>query len=160
MNTRFAIPLLCAAAIAFACGPLARSSASARTPAPHKSATSKKKAPVTQPLASSLAVRVGPTVAFELRVANATDKEVELTFPSGQTHDITVVDASGAVVWQWSADRFFTQSLQNRSISPRDTTTFDGEWTPPAGVHGPLTAVATMTDEGRQAEARASFVLP
>jgi intracellular proteinase inhibitor BsuPI len=170
MNTRFAIPLLCAAAIAFACGPRVHTSSlqTAATPV-GKSATraTAKPAPARRHAAvpvgsitSALDVRVGDQVQFALRVANPSDQSLELTFPSGATHDFAVLDSAGKTMWRWSAGRLFTQSLQNRTIDARDSETFDGEWTPPANYHGKLTAVATLAAADHPVETRAEFTLP
>jgi hypothetical protein len=171
MNTRFAIPLLCAAAIAFACGPRVHTSSlqTAAAPATTRSASKSaaKPAPVRRHAAvpvgsvtSALDVRVGEQVQFALRVANPSDQSLELTFPSGATHDFAVLDSAGAVLWRWSTGRLFTQSLQNRTIDARDSETFDGEWTPPANYHGKLTAVATLAAADHPVETRAEFTLP
>jgi hypothetical protein len=165
MNTRFAIPLLCAAAIAFACGPRVHTSSlqTAATPATQSTArpaARRHSAPPVGSITSALDVQVGEQVQFALRVTNPSDQSLELTFPSGATHDFAVLDSAGGVLWRWSAGRLFTQSLQNRTIDARDTATFDGEWTPPANYHGKLVAVATMAAADHPVETRAEFTLP
>ena len=164
MNTRFAIPLLCAAAIAFACGPRVHSSSlqTAATPARHDAPVrAKRKSNVPAgSLTSALDVQVGERVQFALRVANPSDQSLELTFPSGATHDFAVLDSAGGVLWRWSSGRLFTQSLQNRTIDAGEAATFDGEWTPPAGYHGKLVAVATLAAADHRVETRAAFALP
>ena len=98
MPNRVIPALLCAAAIAFACGPHARGSAhsvaTAAAPQPH-SRTPAKDRPV---LATSLNVRVADEVAFTMHLTNSGPKLLELTFPSGQTHDFAVLDPAGREV--------------------------------------------------------------
>ena len=53
---------------------------------------------------------------FALRVTNETKKHVELSFPSGQTHEFVVVDSVGREVWRWSSTRLFTQAVQNKLL--------------------------------------------
>ena len=56
-------------------------------------------------LAASLDVTVGETVKFAFHVTNSSAKRVELRFPSGQTHDLIVLDPQGREVWRWSSGR-------------------------------------------------------
>ena len=75
-------------------------------------------------------VRVAPSftvtvehksLRFALDVTNPTKKDVELTFPDGQTHDFVVLDSVGREVYRWGEGRMFTQSVQNRTIDGGDT---------------------------------------
>ena len=75
-------------------------------------------------------VRVAPSftvsvehksIRFALDIANPTKKDVELTFPDGQTHDFVVLDSVGREVYRWGAGRMFTQSVQNRTIDGGET---------------------------------------
>ena len=159
MNNRVIPALLCAAAIAFACGPHPQGTAqSVATAAPRVATRSsaKKKAPV---IATSLETRVGERVRFTLNVTNRGPKLVELTFPSGQTHDFSVIDADGREVWRWSRDRMFTQSLQNRQIPVTETASFQEEM-PTAGMHGTYTVVASLESANHPAVERQTFTLP
>jgi len=154
MLSRFAVPLLCAAAIALACGPRANSAAETTT-----AATPVKRKPNEPVLATSLDVKVQEGVALSLHVTNNDRKRVELQFPSGQTHDFVVLDASGAEVWRWSSGRLFTQALQNRVLEPHESTAFSETWDA-AGRHGTFTAVATLTSANFPLETRVEFTLP
>ena len=112
MNTRLIISLLCAGALAFACGPRSRS----ETPvalataqpvrrhllhrrriaptAPHRSSAASKAHAVK--LDSRLKVDVAQhDVRFALNVTNVGGKHAELNFPSGQSYDFVVVDSIG-----------------------------------------------------------------
>lgn len=162
MNNRVIPALLCAAAIAFACGPhpqgTAQSVAAAATATtvPVRQRPSSKPGPV---IATSLDTRVGERVRFALNVTNRGPKMLELTFPSGQTHDFAVVDAAGREVWRWSRDRMFTQSLQNRQLAARETASFEEEM-PAAGLHGTYTVVATLASANHPVLERQTFTLP
>src|SRR5690606_21497429 len=94
MYSRYVVPLLCASALAFACGPRSHR---ADVPA---SADLVAADTTDDGLAASLDVRTGDEVEFALRLTNATDRRVELAFPSGQTHEIVVFDAAGREVWR------------------------------------------------------------
>jgi intracellular proteinase inhibitor BsuPI len=111
-------------------------------------------------LTSSTDVTVtGDDVRFVLHVTNGTAKKLELTFPSGQTHDIIIVDAAGSEVWRWSTGQMFTQALRNQPLDPNASLTYSMRWRRPK-VHGPLTAVATLTSTNYPLESRATFALP
>lgn len=152
METRVIIPLLGAAALAFACGPWSnREQSVAAAPTVHHSRHNAR-------VASSLDVTVGRRINFALNVTNNTDKMVELRFPSGQTHDFMVLDSAGKVVWRWSTGRMFTQALQNKTVHSDETVTFEDAWD---GVHrrGAYTAVARLISENHPVERRVAFVV-
>ena len=132
MNVRnLLIPLLCLGAVAFACGPRSHSEASlvsvnlatavAAPPVVNRAKKTPKK---------EQQVRVAPNftisvehkvIRFALDVTNPTKKDVELTFPDGQTHDFIVLDSVGREVYRWGEGRMFTQSVQNRTIDGGET---------------------------------------
>src|SRR6476659_842003 len=90
--SRVAIALLCAGALAFACGPRthseAASTASLATAAPVVQQGSSRPHNDGAPLASRLEIKVEQhAVQFALHVTNAGHKHVELAFPNGQTHE-------------------------------------------------------------------------
>ena len=148
MLSRFAVPVLCVAAIVFACAPRPHSAESRSfdaaslstrgvmpSPAPKKKP--KPEELERQPLASSLDVAVAPTkdarvgeVRFALHVTNRADKNLELMFPSGQTHEFIVTDETGHEVWRWSEGRMFTQALQSKLLAGTETTTYAESWQP------------------------------
>ena len=135
MSSRILIPILCLGAVAFACGPRAHNEASAPRKDSVALAASKT---VTEPVAmqqgtvrsgrkngkveAELFVRAnGAEISLALLVVNNTKKTVELTFPSGQTHDFVVVDSSGREVWRWARGRMFTQTLRNKLLGGGET---------------------------------------
>lgn len=149
MPTRFIPLVVLSAALAFACGPRARSN----------EATAHAKGTPGHPVVSSLDVRVDGGVSFALHVTNQASKSLELTFPDGQTHDIVVIDGVGREVWRWSQGRLFTQALQNRVIAHSETVSYEGEWSP-RDTHGTFTAVASLRSENHPVEQRVQFTLP
>jgi hypothetical protein len=111
-------------------------------------------------LASTMDVTVtGEDVHFTMRITNNSTKKLELTFPSGQTHDVVVLDAVGGEVWRWSTGQMFTQALRNQPLDPHASLTYSMRWRTPR-AHGPLTAVATLTSTNFPLESRAPFSLP
>jgi hypothetical protein len=150
MSTRLVPLLLLAAAVAFACGPRLHSKESA--PGHRRSAD----APA---IGASLDVTVKDRVDFALRVTNNADKRLELNFPSGQTHDIVVLDQAGQEVWRWSQGRMFTQALQNRVLASDETLSYKASWSSEA-KHGTFVAVASLRSENHPIEQRVRFTLP
>lgn len=186
MLSRYAVPVLCAAAIVFACarphsadstpaagvlaGTPAAGAASAATVAP-SSGTRVSKAMREEiehhPLASSLDVSVrgagaSPSereVRFALHVINRADKKVELLFPSGQTHDFVVRDEAGREVWRWSEGRMYTQAVQSRLLDGEESATYEETWSP--GAHrGRFSVAAELRSSNHVVQQVAEFVLP
>lgn len=69
------------------------------------------------------------TGTFRLTAANGTEpgtwqatlrvelpESIRLRFPSSQEYEVRLRDASGAIVWTWSADKLFLQQVQDRLI--------------------------------------------
>lgn len=146
MNTRLLITLLCAGAVAIACGTFTRSdsgTAEARTPAQRTTVpTTTRETPRVD---GKFAVRIEPhALNFALVVSNASRKQVELAFPNGQQYDFAVLDSVGREVYRWGAGRMFTQSLRNTLIDGNDTMQVDErvEMTLPRGKY---LAVATLS---------------
>ncbi|ODT00632.1 MAG: hypothetical protein ABS52_18155 [Gemmatimonadetes bacterium SCN 70-22] len=110
-------------------------------------------------MASSFDVQLGSAVTFALHVTNNASKRLELTFPSGLTHDIVVMDTVGREVWRWSQGRLFTQTLQNKVLDTDETVSYSAEWTPQR-AHGTYIAVASLKSENHPVEQRVRFSLP
>jgi hypothetical protein len=147
MRSRLVYALIIAAGFAFSCGRrshTAEPSGNARNSGP--------------PVASSLNVRVNSEVSFAFHITNNAAKRLELTFPSGQTHDIAVLDSVGREVWRWSEGRLFTQALQNRVLEASETVTYEASWRPPRAGH--FTAVASLRSVSHPLEQRLEFNLP
>jgi hypothetical protein len=165
MPSRILIALLCAGALAFACGPRthseAASTASLATAAPvTQQGSALRTAKKANTVSSVFDVRVQPDgVEFALRITNDAKKHIELSFPSGQTHDFVVVDSLGREVWRWGATRMFTQGVQNKLLSGGESMRIAEEWEKPP-VHGKYVAVASLHSSNFPVEERVEFVLP
>ncbi len=149
MRSRLVVALVISAAVLYACGPRS-----------HAAETPNRKSGTSGPLvASSLDVAVGDQVEFVLHVTNKAQKRLELTFPSGQTYDVTVLDSLGREVWRWSEGRMFTQALQNKVLESDETMSVQVEWQP-ATLKGSFVAVASLRSENHPLERRVPFSLP
>lgn len=149
--------MLCAGALALACGPLARSN---EAPRQDTTVAVTPDAPADQrALARSVNVSVSEDVTFSLHLTNWLERRAELTFPNGQTHDFYVLDSTGREIWRWSTGRMFTQAMQKRSIGSRETLSFDERWVP-AGRTGDFTAVGVLLSSTHPIEDRVPFTLP
>lgn len=170
MNTRLIISLLCAGALAFACGPRSRSEATSLASALPVRITSKaterptRHASVNTKLEPKLKSKLNVDVAnrevhFALNVANVGAKHVELSFPSGKSYDFVVVDSIGRQVWQWSNGHMFTQGVQNKQLGAGDAMEVAEAWKNrmPAGHY---TAIATLNSSNFPVEQRVDFVVP
>ena len=159
MKSRFLITLLCIGAVAFACGPRARSDAksasagstalaSARTVSQQGAPRAARQPDAKTPITASLRVSSEATaIRLALQVVNSGKKTVELTFPSGQTHDFVIVDSLGREVWRWAEGRLFTQALQNKLLSRGESLDMSETWAAPTLKAGRYTAVATVKSE-------------
>jgi hypothetical protein len=159
-----AIAVLCAGALAFACGPRthseAASTASLATAAPVLQQGATHARGDGAPLASRLDVKVERgTVHFDLHVTNQSKKHIELAFPNGQTHEFVVVDSIGREQWRWSASRLFTQTVRNELLSSGETMRVGEQWQHPT-QHGKYTVIATLNSTNFPVQERAEFVLP
>ncbi len=153
MKGRITFGLICAAVLAFACGP--RPSTGDGANATH---AARAKIPANGPtLVSTLDVKVKNGVALVFKVMNAGQKRIEVNFPSGKTHEVVVLDSLGREVYRWSNGRMFTQSLQNRVLHASDTLDYDAVWRDaPAGRY---TAIATLASQNFPVQQKTEFVV-
>lgn len=80
---------------------------------------------------AALDAEVGPDeVTFVVTVTNAGTEPVDLTFPTGQTVDVTV-RRGGDVVWRWSDTRVFTQMTRSVTFDAGESRTYEASWTDP-----------------------------
>ncbi len=149
MLSRITVPLLAAAVLIFACGPRSQPSLVAARPAVSADSAVVADVRVDAPAGTR-------TVRFALSIANGTGKRVELTFPSGQTHDFVVLDATGREVWRWSDGRMFTQLMRSRLLDVRDVVTYDEQWPAPPSA-GRYTLVALLRSDSHPVEKRVPF---
>jgi hypothetical protein len=160
-SSRLLLWIAGAGALALACGPHVASNEGANA-----TETIREGAPAADsasPLATSLNVSLdksdAQSVTLTLNITNASDKRVELTFPSGQTHDFVVLDSAGTVVWKWSEGRLFTQAMQNKLLTSRESAKFEETWNA-AKAQGRFTAVATLRSSNYPIEEKLEFTLP
>lgn len=149
MLARITVPLLAAAVLIFACGPRSQPSAVAARPSIFADSAVVADVRVEAPVGAR-------SVRFALSVANGTGKRVELTFPTGQTHDFVVLDVTGREVWRWSDGRMFTQLMQNKLLDVRDVVTYDENWAAPPSA-GRYTLVAVLRSDSHPVEKRVEF---
>jgi len=143
------VALALSAASLTACGPRSRTAEPAAT----------KRVAGGPPVASSLDVQLQDDVSFAFHITNHADKRLELTFPNGLTHDISVVDERGREVWRWSEGRLYTQTLQNHILDADETLSYRAAWRPET-LHGTFTAVASLRSDNYPLEQRVRFTLP
>lgn len=169
MNTRLIISLLCAGALAFACGPRseapttlaaalpvhAKDIKAAFTPSPRKNNTAAK---ADARLDSRLDVSVARSdIHLALDVRNVGGKHAELTFPSGHTYDFVVVDSVGKEVWRWSRRHMFTSGIQNKTLGAGESIELAEIWK--EAKPGRYTAIATLRSSNYPVEQRVEFVM-
>jgi hypothetical protein len=95
-------------------------------------------------------------VTLELMVKNISPAPVQIDFDSAQQYDFIVRSfASGAVVWQWSANKSFGQSLGSRTLAPGETVVFSEPWN--AAAAGNYLIQALLTSRSHRAAASASI---
>lgn len=150
MDKRLTVALLVVASIVYACSP--------RSHAAERSARHTSEQPMTTTgIEARVDVTTSPTVTFMLELTNRSGKMMELQFPSAQTHDFAVLDESGKRVWQWSAERMFTQVISTATLSKNAQLTFTEEWRD--AKPGAYTLVATTTSASHPVEERIGFTI-
>lgn len=149
MNGRVSFVMLVVAVLAFACTRSRSGESLSATRASHKVHGAS--------VASSADVRVDTDVHFALHVHNDGDKKVEVNFPSGQTHDIAVLDEHGRQVWRWSDGRLFTAAYTNKVLRSDDTLSFSESWSSPP--KGNYTAVVRLISANYPQEQRVQFAV-
>ena len=97
----------------------------------------------------------GADVRFSLNVVNATRKNVEVNFASGQAYDFVVVDSVGREVWRWSTGRIFTQSVRNNLLGKGESIDAAETWSP--AQPGKFTAIAKLTSSNYPVEEKVVF---
>jgi hypothetical protein len=110
-------------------------------------------------LVSSLSVEAGDSVRLTLQVTNATAGPVTLAFVSGQSYDFAVL-RGGETLWQWSANKRWSQALRDETLAAGETRTYTETWVPDSPVRGEFTARAWLTSSSHPVESTATFRLP
>lgn len=132
--------------LAFACTPRPRSADGSTALTPR----------IESALAVNTQANAG-AVRFDFSVTNGGGGKVEMHFPTGQTHDLVVLDTLGREVWRWSKGRMFTQLIQNKILRNADTLAFDDSWK--NAPRGQYVAVARLASENYPIEQRTTFVV-
>src|SRR5262249_13258963 len=57
-----------------------------------------------------------PLLTARITLRNTTEQPVELEFPSAQKFDLVLRNDQGEIVFQWSADKTFVQSVQQEEV--------------------------------------------
>lgn len=123
MNSRLIITLLCAGAVALACGRFTRNDTpAAQAKSPARTTATLAAVKEVPKLNGDFALRIEPrALNFAFVLTNESKKQVELAFPNGQQYEFAVLDSVGREVYRWSAGRMFTQSVRNATIDGNDT---------------------------------------
>lgn len=171
MNTRVFIPVLCIGAVVFACGPRAREdaavkqsgvaiAATTRAPQPRTATRSTARDERATPIDAELFVNAqDASVRLALYVENTGKKSVELTFPTGQTHDFVVLDTLGRELWRWSRDRMFTQTLRNRLLGRGETLNVEETWQSATLAPGTYVARAVLKSQNYPVQQEKRFTV-
>lgn len=69
----------------------------------------------------------GEPVVVRLRVTNVASSAIAITTYTGQQSDL-IVRQRGALIWQWSHDKAFTQVVREATMPPGETLTFAWTW--------------------------------
>lgn len=101
-------------------------------------------------LETSLAVSVGATVEFRLRVVNAGDTPIELTFPDACRADFAVLE-EGTEIWRYSDGRAFEQSTYEAELMPGESAAFEQTWPDSRPGHFTAEAVLRALESGQVA---------
>ena len=169
MNSRLIITLLCAGAVAFACGPRSHPEAPVALASAVPVRTTPQTPRITRKSTTHAEVKIvsqfdvqtkGRDAQFALTIKNVGNKHAELDFANGQRYDFVVIDSAGREVWQWSSGRMFTQIVQNKQLGSGESMRVSETWKKPLAAPGKYTVVATLKSSNYPAEQRADFVLP
>ena len=101
-------------------------------------------------------IKSGQSVRITFQVVNTSSKAVIYNFSTGQRFDVTATNAAGTAVWNWAANKRFSQNLASLSLPPGKSLTYRVVWNgrdlsghpvPP----GPYTLSAHLTSDNRPA---------
>jgi hypothetical protein len=109
-------------------------------------------------LQGTLDVTVGDGVAFSFTVHNEGDQPVDLQFSDAQTFDVVVESAEDDTeVWRFSEGMMFAQMLQEQTLPPDASETYEATWEAPDP--GQYRAHGTLAATNVTCEAEASFTV-
>lgn len=75
-----------------------------------------------------LIYRVGTTLTVRCTVSNTGTQAVQLSFPTAQEYDWTVVEYRGKTVYDWQQGRAFAQVVTDLTIPAGGSHTFESSW--------------------------------
>jgi hypothetical protein len=90
---------------------------------------------------------------------NASEREIDLTFPTGQSYDF-MVRSGGRELWRWSADQMFTQAIRRQRLSLGESVSYEARWQPPQGMAGEFEAVGRLVSVEQPLEQAVTFRIP
>ena len=172
MSSRVVISALCVGVVAFACGPQTHNEASAPVKNAALAARSGDIAVQQQgetrrarlkdsALDAQLYVRADESpMRLALHVVNTSKRRVELTFPSGQTHDFVILDTAGREVWRWGNGRMFTQTLRNKLLGAGDSMELEESLKSVTLAPGRYIARGTLASDNYPLAQEAEFTIP
>lgn len=106
-------------------------------------------------LPATLTATGADEVTLTLAIRNPSPQPITLSFATGQKFDFVVIDSlTGRKVWQWSADRGFTQALEERTVPGHGTLSYSATWRPTS--RGLYLARGYLKSSSHRAEAYAS----
>ncbi|QKS71787.1 hypothetical protein FLK61_34510 [Paenalkalicoccus suaedae] len=85
------------------------------------------------------------TVTAELQ--NVSDDDKEVMFTSGHQFDLSVNSTDGQELYNWAADKMFTQAISYETIAPGDSLTFEETWQPTVEAEGYIFTVGILAAE-------------
>ena len=163
--------MLCVGTVAFACGPQTRNEASAPIQSALVASTSdvavqqqgqpRRARLKDSALDAQLYVRTDASpLRLALHVVNTSKKRVEVTFPTGQTHDFVVLDTAGREVWRWGNGRMFTQTLRNKLLAAGASLELEEELKSVKLPPGRYVARGTLVSNNYPVTQEAEFTVP
>jgi hypothetical protein len=167
MSSSLVAPLVCAAAVVFACGTLPRPALrlgahkAPEVDIGHDEAEPPRRARRgdSTTVEASLVVRQSGdgAVRFALAVVNGSRHRLEIDFPDGHTQDFAVMDSTGRAVWRSDRGRLFTQAMRAKLLAAGDTATYQARWADAAP--GRYTVVAVLRSDNFPVTRLATFVV-
>ena len=89
-------------------------------------------------------------VRFSYTVTNGSDEPANITFRDSGKADVAVFDEDDREVWRWSAGQMFMQVIQEATLEPGESATFEFEWEDPDP--GEYRACANLRAQGEDCE--------
>jgi len=67
-------------------------------------------------------------ITFSMSATNSNGEVIILQFNNGQRYDFYVLNDDNRELWRWSADKSFTQALEQLEIQPEETIKLAESW--------------------------------